>query len=124
MTGEVNNFILQTRTVEVETGIAFNPEDNTIYYKDLEDYRSGYYESVVYGINHVITPIRVINVIYQGKDLSLNNDDIINALERYYFVTEQIPIDLTEHQIGEAIATYYEPMQSGKTYVLYLSKGL
>ncbi len=78
--------------------------------------------NIVYGGNHVITPIRIKEVIFQSEGSNLHADDVINVMERYYLVTEETSSSLKEAELNTVVATCYEPMEKGKTYVAYIFK--
>jgi hypothetical protein len=78
--------------------------------------------TVVYGSNHVITPMRIKEVIYQSDGNDLKAGDEINMMERYFIATKETPLLLEEVGRNTVITNSqypYTPMERGKTYVIY-----
>jgi hypothetical protein len=75
--------------------------------------------TIVYGNNHVITPVRIKDVIYQSTGNKLQKDDVIHVMERYFIATEETPVILREVGSNAVVTTDYDPMERGKTYVIY-----
>jgi len=75
----------------------------------------------IYGENHVITPIRIKKMIYQGSSVPLKEDSVIHVLEPFFYITEETPDYFKEKDKEEKriVANEYDPLVKGKTYLLY-----
>jgi hypothetical protein len=72
------------------------------------------------GINHVVTPIRVNRIIYLGEDLTVEEGDVVLALERYFYVTHETPDLLQHHPMHTIISGWGDvPMEMGRSYLIY-----
>ena len=94
----------------------------------------------IYGVNHVITPIIIKNLIYTGASVSLEEGDTIYLYEKFQYVTkatkhsEKIegievpdtspkknPEGSSESEEKKYTTKEYDPLEKGKTYLLYAS---
>jgi hypothetical protein len=73
-----------------------------------------------YGSNHVVTPVLIKKIIYQGEELTLVEGETINLMEHYFYVTEETPDQLEYHSMYTIITHEYEPMEQGRTYLVYM----
>ncbi|GHV09521.1 hypothetical protein FACS1894217_13960 [Clostridia bacterium] len=73
-----------------------------------------------YNFSHVITPIKLLNIIYKGEDVSLNEGDIKYCEENFVYVTEETPVELERYGENAIISREYDPMEVGKKYILYM----
>ncbi len=77
---------------------------------------------VVYGINHVLTPVKIERVLYSGADTSLEEGKEYYLREPYFYVTEETPDYYTEYGKNHIYATDYYPMTKGNTYLVYITQ--
>ena len=78
-------------------------------------------KSKVYGLNHVLTPVKIKKVIFTGKDVRLEEDDVLYLVEPFFYVTEETGEYYKAYGMNSIVADEYDPIEFGKTYVMYLS---
>ena len=79
------------------------------------------------GTDNVVTPVRVLDVIYQGKDVKVEQEDIVNVVQSYFIVSEAAKkkrkdyYDDEYYPLNAAIITACDPLEPGRVYLTYLS---
>lgn len=70
----------------------------------------------------VITPIKILDVIYQSDKVTAQRNDTINVVEPYLIISEEVKRSNPECTLplNTAACTYCDPMEVGRTYLLYL----
>ena len=76
--------------------------------------------TVVYAQNHVLTPMKINTIIYKGEDVDVSEGEIKTVIEPYYYVTTETPDDLKQYPMYTILSKSYEPMEIGKTYLVYM----
>lgn len=76
-------------------------------------------ESKLYGVNHVLTPIKIQQIIYKGSKVALKAGDIIYVIEPFFYVTEETPDYLSSVEKGTYVTNEYDPMVKKKIYLMY-----
>ena len=79
--------------------------------------------NAVYGSNHVLTPIKILKIIYQGETFHLKEGEVYYVGEHFYYVTEETPDQLEYYPMHTVITSNgYEPMEQGKIYLAYIGE--
>lgn len=78
-------------------------------------------ESSVYGVNHVLTPVKISRVVFAGKDVFLNEGNEVYLVEPFFYVTKETPAYMEEYGENTIISSEYDPLEKGKRYLMYLS---
>ncbi|MDR3207280.1 MAG: hypothetical protein LBT60_03010, partial [Oscillospiraceae bacterium] len=70
---------------------------------------------------YVLTPIRILQILYKGDEVELEAGDIEYLREPYFYVTEDTVGWVDYYDLNTLGITYggYVPMEMGKTYLLY-----
>ena len=79
-------------------------------------------DGVIYGTNHVLTPIKIQKIIYRGEDISIEEGKEYYLLESYFWATKETPDYYEYYGDGCIIAREYYPMIKGNTYLVYLNQ--
>ena len=130
------NRIIPQSIQEVENSVRFN-DDGTPYTQGaivicsisgesinriIEPPDSEREPGVVYGINHVLTPIKIQKIIYCGEDTCIEEGKEYYLAEPYFLVTKGTPDYYEYFGDGCIIAGEYYPMTKGNTYLIYLTQ--
>jgi len=91
---------------------------NRIMQPPASEWESG----VVYGVNHVLTPVKIERVLYSGADTSLEEGKEYYLREAYFYVTKETPDYYTEYGKNHIYADDYYPMTRGNTYLVYVKQ--
>lgn len=77
---------------------------------------------VVYGLNHVLTPVKIEKLIYRGDDTSIEEGKEYYLKENYFYITKESYDYYKEFGDNCIYAKEYYPMTRGNTYLVYLTQ--
>ena len=81
----------------------------------------------IYGKDHTLTPVKILDVLYQGDKVSVKKGDVISVVEGYVLVTEAVKEQRSAYA-NQRLNTVrlndcYEPLEQGRAYLAYLVMG-
>lgn len=95
--------------------VVSGPSINRIMEPPLDQWKL----DVVYGVNHVLTPVTITDILYAGEDVDLVLGETYYLMEPFFYVTEETPDYLEVHGPGTIVAQEYTPMQKGNEYIVF-----
>ena len=77
---------------------------------------------VIYGINHVLTPVKIERILYSGADTGIEEGKEYYMFESYFYITKETPYYYTEGKDNCIYTREYYPMIEGNTYLVYITR--
>lgn len=79
-------------------------------------------KSKIYGINHVLTPIKVEKIFYAGSNVNIEEGGVYLVKEPFFYITdESCEPYFSTYGPGTIYAEEYTPMQKGNQYIAYIT---
>lgn len=75
----------------------------------------------IYGINHVLTPVKVEKIFYAGSNVDIEEGGVYFVKEPFFYVDESAEPYFSMYGPGTIYAKEYTPLQKGNQYILYLT---
>jgi len=75
----------------------------------------------LYGINHVLTPIRIKRILYAGEKTGLKENETYLLREPYFYIVKSAWPYYNEHSENKIYTWEYTPLQRGYRYIAYLT---
>ena len=79
-------------------------------------------KSKIYGINHVLTPIKVEKIFYAGSNVDIEEGGVYLVKEPFFYITdESCEPYFSTYGPGTIYAEEYTPLQKGNQYIAYIT---
>ena len=75
---------------------------------------------VVYGVNHVLTPVVIEKIFYAGENVDIKEGETYYLKESYFYITPDTPLYWDEYGENRVYASEYNPLVEGHSYVVYM----
>ena len=78
--------------------------------------------SKIYGVNHVLTPIKVEKIFYAGSNVNIEEGGVYLVKEPFFYITdESCEPYFRLYGPGTVYAQEYTPLQRGNQYIAYMT---
>ncbi len=77
---------------------------------------------VIYGKNHVLTPVRIDRILYAGTSVNVTAGTEFLLVEPYFYITDETPDYQKRYKTTEITAAVddYNPVVKGNSYLIFL----
>lgn len=75
----------------------------------------------VYGINHVLTPVKIDKIIYAGEKTGIKEGETYLVKEPFFYIVESAEPYFSMYGGGSVYAEEYNPLQKEYHYIIYVN---
>jgi hypothetical protein len=77
--------------------------------------------SVIYGLNHVLTPVKIEEIIFSGEDVDVEAGKTYYLCEPFFYIDKSTPEYFERYGEDTVYSAEYTPIQKGNQYLMYLT---
>lgn len=77
--------------------------------------------SVIYGLNHVLTPVKIEEIFFSGENVDVEVGKTYYLCEPFFYIDESTPEYFERYGEDTIYCAEYTPIQKGNQYLMYLT---